>query len=136
MNIPPGVLNLIHQEQIYQSGRFIPGDEYLEKLSRSAELAIHSDQSGVVGYVFFYCNELTLGYSYISLLGTSKDARGKGVGYGLLQFVLDTTRRRGFSGCKLEVRKDNFAALEFYQRVGFLIEEDRGEKLLMSITLK
>lgn len=135
MNIPPDVLELIRQEQIHQSGCFIPGDEYLAKLSRSAELATHSDQSGVVGYVFFYCNERALGYSYISLLGTSRDARGKGVGYGLVQFVLDTTRRRGFPKCKLEVRKDNLAALKFYERLGFFTEEDRGEKLLMTIAL-
>ncbi|BDB71967.1 hypothetical protein Cthiooxydans_43790 [Comamonas thiooxydans] len=134
MHIPEPVLALIEHEQKSQHGLFVPDDkEYFEKLARHAELIIHQDSSGVLGYVFFYCNAVDKKASYITLIGTSAQARGKGVGYGLLQHVLHTSKQRGFACCQLEVRKTNTRALDFYQQIGFAVEEDRGEKYLMSI---
>lgn len=137
MSIPAVILKLIQAEQTVQGGCFIPdGSEYLEKLARHAELLIHQDDADVFGYVFFYCNAADKKNSYITLIGTSPQARGKGVGYGLLQYVLQTSRQRGFSCCQLEVRKANTDAFDFYQRFGFEIAEDRGDKYLMSIATR
>ncbi|QQN71614.1 GNAT family N-acetyltransferase [Comamonas testosteroni] len=137
MRIPESVLALIENEQKSQNGLFVPGDsEYFEKLARHAELIIHQDSSGVLGYVFFYCNAVDKKASYITLIGTSAQSRGKGVGYGLLQHVLNISKQRGFSCCQLEVRKENTRAFDFYRQIGFAVEEDRGEKYLMSIATR
>lgn len=137
MTIPESVINLIQEEQVAQNGLFLPDNTiYLEKLSNHAELLIHQDKSGVLGYVFFYCNAADKIASYITLIGTSIEARGKGVGYALLNQVLFISKQRGFSVCQLEVRKNNIQALNFYQKIGFASIEDRGEKYLMSIQLK
>lgn len=134
MAIPDSILSLIQDEQNRQGGLFFPDDPaYFEKLKRHAELIIHQDSCGVLGYVFFYCNAADKKSSYITLIGTSMHARGKGVGYGLLEHVLRLSKQRGFACCQLEVRKNNVHAFNFYKRVGFTIEQDRGDKYLMSI---
>lgn len=132
MNIPDSILSLIQIEQIKQGGRFIPQDEkYLEKLDSHAELITHQVQRAVLGYVFFYCNDPNKRFSYITLIGTSQAARGRGVGFGLLQNVLTLSKIRGFHSCQLEVRKENAVALNFYQRAGFLPIEEREDRFLM-----
>ena len=134
--IPESVLEIISDEQKRQSNTFIPDDPaYLEKLSRSAELLIHQDESGVLGFCFFYCNDPKKQKSYITLLCTPLRARGKGIGSALIQHVLFISRRREFCFCELEVRKANFSALKLYQQAGFTATEERGEKVLMRIKL-
>ena len=137
MTIPESVIALIEEEQKAKNGLFVPDDaKYLEKLADHAELVVHQNKYGILGYVFFYCNAPDKKAAYITLIGTSAQARGKGVGYGLLQHVLHTSKQRGFLTCHLEVRKNNIQALNFYQKIGFASIEDRGEKYLMSIQLK
>lgn len=132
MNISNSIISLIKIEQTNQHGKFVPQDDgYLEKLDQHAELITHQAQGTVLGYVFFYCNDPNKQFSYITLIGTSQDARGKGVGFGLLQSVLAITKARGFHCCKLEVRKENTTALNFYQRAGFAQIEDREDRFLM-----
>ena len=134
MKIPDTVLALIDDEQKRQHGAFVPEDAaYLDKLSRNAELLIHQDANCVLGFVFFYCNASDKKASYITLISTSFDSRGKGVGYGLVQHVLMISKKRGFSCCQLEVRKENTSVIDFYKQVGFVTVEDRGDKFLMSI---
>ena len=131
------ILKLIQVEQVNQDGQFIPSDsEYFEKLKNRAELIIHQSQENILGYVFFYCNDKNKKFSYITLIGTAQAARGKGVGIGLLQSVLAISKTRGFQSCRLEVRKENTTALNFYRCAGFLSIEDRGEKILMNIDLQ
>lgn len=134
LTIPETVLKLIQLEQVNQNGKFVPDDEqYFQKLERHAELLTHQSQGDMLGYVFFYCNNEKKSFSYITLIGTSQAARGKGIGLGLLQSVLTISKTRGFRSCRLEVRKENTTALRFYTHAGFLPIEDRGEKLLMQI---
>lgn len=137
MAIPESVLTLIREEQKIQDGLFVPDSQsYFDKLDRHAELLLHQDTTGVLGFVFFYCNAPDKKSSYITLIGTSRHARGKGIGYGLLQHVLVLSKQRGFESCQLEVRKRNLSAFDFYKKTGFGIEQDRGDKYLMKITLK
>ena len=136
MKIPEPVLELIYDEQGRQRGNFVPDDSgYLEKLSKYAELFVHQDSSGITGFVFFYCNAPDKAFSYITLIASASHVRGTGVGYLLLKHVLDVSKEKGFLSCRLEVRKENKKALDFYRRAGFFCLEDRAEKFLMSISL-
>lgn len=137
MSIPESVLDLIQAEQKAQNGLFVPSEPaYLEKLSAHAELLVHQDGASVLGFVFFYCNAHDKKISYVTLIGTSELARGKRVGYGLMQYVLKASRKRGFDCCQLEVRKANTRAFDFYVQLGFTVEEDRGDRYLMSIATR
>lgn len=132
MKIPDEVFSLIREEQIRQSGKFIPEDDiYLKKLSENAELIAHISSAGCSGYVFFYCNDPLKLSSYITLIGVSPNSRRMGLGEALVNFVLKVTSRKGFKFCTLEVAINNIAAFRLYQSLGFEIVETRGAKYLM-----
>ncbi|MCE7648611.1 GNAT family N-acetyltransferase [Vibrio fluvialis] len=133
MSIPDDVLEIINAEQELQGGQFYPDQEYLDKISQRAELVIHKVAGKTLGFVFFYCNSESKDFSYITLIATSDAARGQGVGYSLVNKILFLSKQRGFRACRLEVRKSNNSALDFYKRVGFEIIEDRRDSFLMSI---
>lgn len=52
-------------------------------------------------------------------LATLPEARGHGVGGALLDAVMHAASRRGCAALRLEVRKDNAAAIRLYERRGF-----------------
>ncbi|MDK9704696.1 MAG: GNAT family N-acetyltransferase [Sulfuritalea sp.] len=132
MNLREGILELIRDEQRRQCGNFFPEDAgYLEKITSKAGIVSHDVEGKCLGFVFFYCNDAQNQSSYISLLLVSPEARKTGVGTALIRFVLALTQQRGFKVCRLEVRKDNTGAVNFYRSLGFRQIEDRGEKYLM-----
>lgn len=134
--IPDAVLALVLEEQKNQHGSFVPNvDSYLGKIAKNAELLTRQDALGLLGYVFFYCNSSDKNFSYITLIGTASRAQGKGIAYDLVNEVFSLSRERGFSSCRLEVRKENFRALDFYRKVGFVVLEDRSDRYLMNMSL-
>ena len=132
MNLPKKIVDLIHGEQIRQTGEFVPeGEEYLEKLADKAELLSHDSLDQCLGFVFFYCNDPAKYSSYITLLMVAQSSRKSGIGAALVRYVLTLTAQRGFKVCRLEVRKENAAAIKLYETMGFCQLEDRGDKYLM-----
>jgi len=63
-----------------------------------------------------------------------KDYRGRGFGTQLLRQMLDWLRHEGYKKVSLSVQKENFA-LKMYQKAGFKIIEERGEEVLMAVSL-
>lgn len=51
-------------------------------------------------------------------------ARGRGVGRGALEHLMDALREAGAPGMHLQVATDNFNAQAFYKRLGFEVIED------------
>ncbi len=136
MAIPAEVIKLITEEQKRLGNIFAPEDRaYFEKLENHAELVTHQTDNELLGFVFFYCNDKNKQISYISLIATSPKARGTGIGYGLLNYVLQIAKQRGFACCQLEVHKNNAVAYKFYSQAGFKIVEDRGERYLLSAAI-
>lgn len=132
MNLPKKIVDLIHGEQVRQTGKFVPeGKEYLEKLADKAELLSHDSLDQCLGFVFFYCNDPAKYSSYITLLMVAQTSRKSGIGAALVRYVLTLTAQRGFKACRLEVRKENVAAIKLYETMGFCQLEDRGDKYLM-----
>ena len=132
MKLPKKIIDLILVEQVRQMGNFVPEtDEYLEKLAVKAELLSHDSLDQCLGFVFFYCNDPAKYSSYISLLMVAQASRKSGIGVALVRYVLTLTAQRGFKVCRLEVRKENAAAIKLYETMGFCHIENRGEKYLM-----
>ncbi len=63
-----------------------------------------------------------------------KDYRGRGIGTQLLRQMLDWLRHEGYKKVSLSVQKGNYA-LKMYQKAGFKVIEERGEEVLMVVSL-
>ncbi|MGX5859948.1 N-acetyltransferase family protein [Streptococcus sanguinis] len=63
------------------------------------------------------------------------DFRGQGLGQQLMTAMLDLLKAKGYPSVSLSVSKDN-PALRFYQRLGFVTVEERGNDYLMLCRLK
>ena len=72
------------------------------------------------------------GYGFVDastpeiVIAVVPDRRGLGVGGALLRELLNTARRQGFGALSLSVRRENSAAVNLYQRNGFVKLSDIG----------
>jgi len=62
-------------------------------------------------------------HGHLNLLATAPAYRRQGHARQLLQWLLASARVAGLATISLEVRSDNYAAQEFYRRLGFRIEK-------------
>jgi ribosomal protein S18 acetylase RimI-like enzyme len=132
------IKSLILEEQARQLNLFVEGvdmDAYLVKLGEQAEILSDSVAGRCRGFVAYYCNDLATRQAYIALMAVDPRDRGVGLGGSLVACVLNIARQRGFTSCRLEVRKSNQAAQEMYLAQGFRVIEDRTSKYLSEIVL-
>ena len=62
---------------------------------------------------------------FIQNLGVREDMRGKGVGTGLLSYLIEMARSKGFRRCIIDVAVSNPRAQTLYERLGFRVVEER-----------
>ena len=103
---------------------------YSKKLSRYAYFLFAVENATCIGFIAYYLN--TEGkFIYIPQIIVHKSARHAGVGNRMMSAL-----RNAYSGeygkVLLEVLKENTNARDFYKREGFVEEEDRGKRLLLS----
>lgn len=58
--------------------------------------------------------------AHLVLLCVQPTQRHRGIGRGLLQWLIDSARVAGITAIELELRADNASALAFYRRLGFV----------------
>lgn len=132
------IKTMIRDEQDRQSGRFVEGvdlETYLRKLEAHAEVVTDSLAGRCRGFVAFYCNDVASRQAYISLVLVDPQDRAAGLGRKLVARVLEICRERGFVSCRLEVRKDNAAALGMYQALGFAPVGERANADVLELPL-
>lgn len=88
----------------------------------SITLRLYNDQNAGYGYVNAATPEM--GMAVID------EARGIGVGTGLLQTALDEAKRRGIEAVSLSVDPDN-KAVRLYRRLGFIEQGSSGSSITM-----
>lgn len=136
--LPSEVEALIRAEQARSNGLFVRVPdlgEYLLRLASHAEvLAVHA-AGGCHGLVAYYANDLTTRRAFITLVVVAPEWRGQGLARTLVRGVLNICRARGYTRCGLEAWHDNPPARELYERLGFVVVEDRGDRALMEIAL-
>lgn len=138
MMLDESIKAMIINEQTRQSNRFIEGvdlEAYLERLGERAEILADTRAGRCHGFVAFYCNDLATRQAYITLVLVDPQDRATGLGRALVIGVLEICRRRGFVSCRLEVRKDNAAALGMYRALGFASIEQRATTELLELAL-
>lgn len=109
---------------------------YASKLAeRAVTLACLDEEGRLLGGVSFYANDGAGRCAYVAELATAVDARGRGVGSGLMERAMEESRRLGMASVSLEVRKNNADARRFYDRWGFVLSEERDRTLLLRRSL-
>lgn len=106
-------------------------ESYTSKVLNNACFISISENEEIVGLVIFYCNDFTLGFSYITYIAVRSEYRNKGIGNELLEKSCIYCRRIGFNKMRLEVNKTNLNAFKLYVKQDFCIIEDRGQTFIM-----
>ena len=68
---------------------------------------------------------------WISMLVVSEKFKLQGVGKFAVDFSINYLKQRNFQEIKLQTTTDNFAAIELYQKCGFVIIESKANRLTM-----
>ena len=135
--LPAEIRSLILDEQRRQGENFINTvsvECYVSKIEKNAEFICHFASGECIGFVAYYCNDPTSKNAFVTLLLVSPEGRGKGVARGLMKAALCILQSRGFERCSLEVKKNNCAALRFYESLGFISVEERKDSCVMLLS--
>lgn len=108
--------------------------EYAEKLNQNAEIyfLVNSDNKDI-GMCAIYTNDYENKIIYISSISIKKEYLSKGLGQVLLDHIFTLKDKYNMDYIKLEVKKNNTKAINFYKKNGFLIDEEKLETYLMVV---
>lgn len=70
----------------------------------------------ILGYCGLVCTEDD---GNITSIAVKKEVRNKGIGYGIVEAMIDEAKTKGLKAMTLEVRKSNSSAIRLYEQVGF-----------------
>ena len=98
--------------------------EAIESASDDNEVVIAERDGVPVGclHILVIKDFFGVSHGHISVLSTTAEAEGSGVGRALIDFAEDWTRRHGLSLMTLNVFAGNERARRFYDRTGFEVE--------------
>lgn len=100
--------------------RLLDLKQYSKKLYDNAVTIKAVFDNQTVGFASFYCNDNINNIAYLTQIAVLKDARSKGVGSLLLDEVIKICLLKGMNVLKLEVYCNNFSAMNFYEKYGFV----------------
>ncbi len=105
-------------------------EEYAKKLSEFAWFILCVDETEIIGFTAYYLNQEGH-FVYIPQIWVSDEHQRKGIGSCMLDELIKVAPKF-VTSIRLEVRKNNHKAVSFYERIGFCIIDDMGNKLLLS----
>ena len=106
--------------------------EYAEKLNQNAEIyfLVNSDNKDI-GMCAIYTNDYENKIIYISSISIKKEYLSKGLGQVLLDHIFTLKDKYNMEYIKLEVKKNNTKAINFYKKNGFQIITEKEDTYLM-----
>lgn len=122
------LLHALDKDYVPALSTFVDVDEYAEKLLENAVVLIATLQLSDVGITAIYVNDKENRNAYLSTIGAKRRVRHHGVGRALMQAACDVAVSNGMQCVKLEVSKQNDAAIGFYEKMGFVVQETKGPK--------
>lgn len=110
-------------------------EEYSRKLfDKSVTFEAWAD--GILaGLAAAYFNDPENRFGYITNLSRMKRFAGLGIASGLMDLCIRYARQRNFKEIRLEVHKDNGAAVSLYRKSGFVDYESKNDFLFMKLEL-
>jgi len=110
-------LNALEQ-QVFSGDRLAPRQFVYHLENPSSDLIVARSSGELLGYALLFRRRLSE-RARIYSIAVSGAARGQGLGVRLLRRLESTARAHGAKEMRLEVRKDNAAALGLYERAGY-----------------
>jgi ribosomal protein S18 acetylase RimI-like enzyme len=89
----------------------------------------------VSGFASCYFNHPAREFGFINSISVIQPRQGRGLGSLLLEGVAQYARANSFKQIRLEVFKQNRAAIDFYYKHRFIILNDLEEKVLLGLNL-
>lgn len=86
---------------------------------KHAFCAVAKDEDEIMGYFLCY---FVLDEWEIARIAVSQDARRKGIGQKLFDYMLNVCEKKGMERILLDVRKSNLPAIHFYEKNGFVTD--------------
>lgn len=105
--------------------------EYVEKLNQNAEIYFLVNKNEDIGMCAIYSNDYENKIIYISSISIKKEYLSKGLGQVLLDYIFTLRNNYNMKYIKLEVKKNNIKAINFYKKNGFQIITEREDTYLM-----
>ena len=106
-------------------------DNYCEKLSKNAEIFYLELENEKIGILAFYANNVESKRAYISSISVLSKYYGYGFGKKLLEFLVAYLKKIKFIEIELEVQINNFKAISFYRKFGFMEIARKDNFLIM-----
>ncbi len=86
--------------------------------------------SGIVGFLSVEAHRKE-GFLYLDDFSVTKKFRGFGIGTSLMKKAEEYAKEIGVLSIALHVEKSNTDACRFYQRFGYTVKKDEGNRLFM-----
>ena len=104
-------------------------DHYFEENENVIFLAESKDE--VIGFLSVEVHREDRDYLYLDDFSVSTNCRGNGIGNALLKEAEKYGKSLSIPACLLHVEKSNERAFKFYERNGYSVFEDQGNRLLL-----
>jgi ribosomal protein S18 acetylase RimI-like enzyme len=111
-------------------------DEYAKKIVSNAMRFEAWSGATLVGLIATYCNDREKRVAYITSVSVVKDWMGQGVAAHLLGECIAYARTSGMEQIRLEVSKDNLAAVRLYEKGGFVAGDANAPLVPMTLDMK
>lgn len=103
--------------------------DYAKKLSEFAWFILCVDGNEIIGFTAYYLNQEGH-FAYIPQIWVSDNHQRKGIGSCMLDEIIKAAPKF-VTSIRLEVRKNNYKAVSFYEGTGFsAIDSNEGKVLL------
>ena len=109
-------------------------EEYAERLATYADFVLAKEDGEIAGFLAYYTNAEG-GFAYIPQVWVSDNHQRKGIGGQMLNVLIQNIPE-SLSSVRLEVRKNNYKAVSFYDKMGFEVIKDNDNKLLLKKEVK
>lgn len=94
--------------------------DYAKKLKEKATLVPIICDEKIAAMVAGYTENIIDNLAYISIVATTKDARGRGYARNVLQEFIQICREKRIRAVHLYTAKNNLPAIKLYKKIGFV----------------
>jgi RimJ/RimL family protein N-acetyltransferase len=115
------------------SPQFIAKLTQLDYARAMAFVAIDEASSEMLGVVWLYSNSIHETGEYAILLRS--DLKGRGLGWALMQLIIEYARSEGLSRIYGEILQENAVMLKMCRELGFEVKTDTEDRGVCDVTL-
>ena len=112
------------------NNRKIDQDEFARKLFKKGVVVIVFKRDEIVGIIGYYVNEFTHSYGFLSII--TRSTSESGLGQLLLEMYHDDCMEKKLLSSRLEDAKNNTKAINFYERNGYSVLEERTDSFILT----